>query len=83
MVNCPRLLVRETRVKDCVVKALSAKSAYSPTSIPLIGSRFSASNNVPETSIVSISEPVEKAYVKLPMGFPSLLSTMASEKSTV
>ena len=79
----PRLSVRATRSKGSLVKAVSFRLACNPTSIPLIGSRLEASSTVPDTSIVSICAPVEKVNAKLPKGLPSLLSTIASEKSIV
>lgn len=83
MVKRPSLLVRETRSKGNFVKALSSKFECKPTNIPLTGSNVPASSNVPDTSRESMFSPVENVYVNCPIGFPSLLSTMASEKSTV
>ena len=79
----PRLSVRATRSNGNFVKAESFRLECNPTRIPFIGSRLEASSTVPDTSIVSICVPVEKVKVKLPNGLPSLLSTIASEKSIV
>lgn len=60
--------------KGIVVKAESAKLECIPTSIPFTGSRLAAFSTVPETTIESITEPVEKVNPKSGNGLPSLLS---------
>ena len=79
----PRLSVCVTRSNGSVWKAESARLRCRPTSIPFTGSRLSACSTVPATCMESMSGPVENVYVKFPSGLPSLLSTMASPKSTV
>ena len=79
----PRLSVRPTRSKGKVVKAESCRLACRPTSIPFTGSRSAALSSVPATAIESIWSPVEKVKAKSYSGLPSLLSSMASEKSIV
>ena len=59
MENRPRLSVRPTRSKGCVVKAESAKLACKPTNNPFTGSKFDASSSVPAMAIESSSAPVE------------------------
>ena len=58
--KCPRLSVRATLSSGVVVNAVSDRLAYSPTSMPLIGSRLLASITLPDTSNVSMRSPVEK-----------------------
>ena len=79
----PRLSVRPTRSKGSVVKAESCRLECKPTSIPFTGSRSAALSRVPDTTIESMRSPVEKVKAKSYSGLPSLLSSMASEKSMV
>ena len=59
------------------MKAVSAGLVCNPTTTSGIGSKFSALSSTPPTSSESITLPVEKAKLKWPMGFFSLLSEMA------
>ena len=60
MVKCPSASLDAMRSIGMVVNAVSSRLLYAPTNIPVIGSRFSALSNTPDTCSESRVAPVEK-----------------------